>query len=242
VRLRHARRHGIGRLRALGFAVEPRDAFDAAAGLVIAALAIGAVFAAGVWAGLVVVDALRSPSTLAADLGSMVASAATEELVFRSLLLGGLLVVFPDRPGQAVVISAAIFGAIHAFNPNATTLAVIGSTIGGVCYGIAFAVTERVWMSIGLHFGWNYSMGPVFGFPVSGAMPIHPTLVAQRGLGPSWLTGGAYGPEAGAIGLLGRAAVVTLTIAYLSWIVRHRGPAAPADAVLPSARPASDSR
>ena len=57
--------------------------------------------------------------------------------------------------------------------------------------------TGRLWLSIGLHIGWNFFEGAVFGFSVSG-LEI-PSLIHQRVSGPLLITGGAFGPEAGFI-------------------------------------------
>lgn len=67
-----------------------------------------------------------------------------------------------------MLISAVAFGCIHLSNPSASALSVLGNTLGGVIYGVAFVATGRIWMSLGLHFAWNFVQGPVFGFPVSG--------------------------------------------------------------------------
>lgn len=49
--------------------------------------------------------------------------------------------------------------------------------------------------SIGVHSGWNFFQGPVFGFPVSGqAEPT--TLLSHKRVGTDWLSGGDFGPEA----------------------------------------------
>jgi hypothetical protein len=52
-----------------------------------------------------------------------------------------------------------------------------------------------------LHIGWNFFVGPVFGFPVSGLNTF--TLIKHHVSGPSLFTGGPFGPEAGLVLLPG---------------------------------------
>jgi uncharacterized protein len=58
--------------------------------------------------------------------------------------------------------------------------------------------------------------GNVFGFPVSG-INTGATIIATESVGQQWLTGGAFGPEAGVLGL---AAMVIGSVLTLVWIHR----------------------
>jgi hypothetical protein len=140
-----------------------------------------------------------------------------EELIFRSALLGGLLIMMPNRAWAAILISAAVFGVLHLESSSATALTALGSTLGGVAYGIAFAATRNLWLPLGLHFAWNYVQGPVLGFALSGGKPLRGTFVQQSDVGPTWFTGGEYGPEGGAVGLVGRAVVLIGLLAVIPW-------------------------
>lgn len=95
-------------------------------------------------------------------------------------------------------------------------IAVAGSTLGGVIYGIAFAATGRIWLPLGLHFGWNWAQGPLLGFPLSGGLVRQGSLLHLSRSGPSILTGRSYGPEGGTIGIVGRVVVFVLLLGYLS--------------------------
>lgn len=96
-----------------------------------------------------------------------------------------------------VIISSVVFGLLHIFNPNATWVSAAGIFFAGVYLAYAYIRTKQLWLSIGLHIGWNFFEGVVFGFPVSG-LDIY-ALTRIKIQGPEIWTGGAFGPEAGLI-------------------------------------------
>ena len=139
----------------------------------------------------VAVFASRSPSHILFLVFFLGFSATFEELTFR----GYALVRAADSVGPvaACLASSALFGFAHFANPQATPLSSLNTALAGVLLAIARFRSRALWMPIALHFAWNFSLGPVFSFPVSGYTFGADHLSAA---GPPWLSGGAYGPEA----------------------------------------------
>ncbi|MFY0581157.1 hypothetical protein ACN28S_49140 [Cystobacter fuscus] len=65
----------------------------------------------------------------------------------------------------------------------------------------AYLLTRRVWLCIGIHIGWNYTLGTVWSIAVSGH-EAKEGLFAGQLTGPEWLTGGAYGLEGSVVSLV----------------------------------------
>jgi hypothetical protein len=117
----------------------------------------------------------------------------------------------------ALVISSLIFGVLHIANPNASWISTITISLAGVFLGLGLVLTGRLGISIGLHLTWNFFQGNVFGFPVSGSR-FGVSLIETELTGPVWLTGGAFGPEAGVLGLL---AMLIGCMLILLWVCRQ---------------------
>ncbi len=115
-----------------------------------------------------------------------------------------------------VMISSLVFGVLHAGNPGSSWIAIAGITLAGFFFAFAYIRTKQLWLPIGLHLGWNFSEGVLFGFPVSG-LDIYP-LTHIEVVGPESWTGGAFGPEAGLI-LLPSLVVGGLLV---QWFTRNR--------------------
>ena len=116
-----------------------------------------------------------------------------EELIFR----GAAYRLFEEGFGTAValILSGALFGLLHAANPGATFVSTLAIALeAGILLAAAYAWTRSLWLPIGLHFGWNFTEGGIFGAAVSG----HATkgLINAPISGSVLLTGGKFGPEA----------------------------------------------
>lgn len=101
----------------------------------------------------------------------------------------------------ALVVESLFFVAMHLKSPGGTELrSMINIFIGGISGGLNVLCTGgRLGFAIGWHFGWNITMGNVFGLSTSG-IPISATFVS---VAPhpekQHLHGGVFGPEGGLV-------------------------------------------
>jgi hypothetical protein len=196
----------------LGFGSHPYKVLDLVAGFCMGFLAMFFIFGIE-WA----CDWLRPGPFVKAGLFNLnilpplAFMALWEELRFRGIEISGFRTLMP--PWAALVLSSLLFGLAHAWNANATALSIAGNIVGGLVYGYAFLVSGAIWLPTGLHAAWNMAQGPILGLPISGYLEggLWNPVVS----GPQVFTGGAYGPEAGIIGLWSRLLILALLWVYL---------------------------
>jgi uncharacterized protein len=134
--------------------------------------------------------------TLLSGLLLYCAIAVQEEVIFRGILFR--LLERGLGSWVALAISALTFGWFHIANPGASWVSSLAVALeAGITLAAAYMLTRNLWLCIGLHWGWNFFEGTVFGFNVSGNSS--PVLVQSYTTGPSLWTGGEFGPEAGLI-------------------------------------------
>jgi hypothetical protein len=165
--------------------------------------------------------------------GTLLVALAPAALFEEVLLRGYPFLVLRETGGPvaAVVVTSAVFGALHLQNPGATVASVAVVALAGVFLGGVLLATGSLWAAFTAHLAWNWTLAALLHAAVSGlpfAAPDYQVVDA----GPDWLTGGAWGPEGGA----GAAGGMLLALAFL-WRRARRG-AAPHDARF-AAHPAS---
>jgi uncharacterized protein len=161
-----------------------------AIGGVLIALIVGAQWSAG-W-----VTITSTPIThVAESIKQAIQSGVVEEILIRLIifrLLWRATAVWP-----ALIITALLFGGLHLANPDATLFAALCLVAGeGIGAGL-YLLTGRIWMSIGMHAGWNFAQGWLFGAAVSGldTFPGGPLQTQPVAGVNEVLSGGGFGPE-----------------------------------------------
>ena len=178
----------------------PRRALpELSVGLLVGAAMLLAVVGSLALLGVYQLHGVKTPGAeVAAGFAAMVFVSVFEELLSRAIVFR--LVERSLGTAAALAISSLLFGLAHAPGDTAGALSVAIAVVAGVFFGAAFLLTRRLWLCIGLHVGWNFTLGYVFAIAVSGR-PGKGFVVGELN-GPAWVTGGAYGLEASVFTLL----------------------------------------
>ncbi len=205
-------------------------------GLVLGAVLMAGIFAVELGMGWIEVESAGNPAgggrplltNLTLSLILCICVGIYEELLSRGYQLRNIaeaLNVPLLGPSGAVVaalaITSAMFGFEHFLNPNVSIIGLVNIAAHGLLLlGLAFVLTGRLALPIGLHITWNLFQGAVFGFPVSGMKLGQIPLVRIAHSGPDLWTGGSFGPEGGLVGLL---AIALGGLLVLTWVRLRTG-------------------
>jgi uncharacterized protein len=168
---------------------------ETALGFALAALIITATVVLLWLAGFYQVQGLNFNTSILSLFGGFFSVAVLEEILFRALLfrllekwLGSWL---------ALLASALLFGLAHLLNPNADVVTTLQLVVLSLIFTAAFLYSRRMWLCIGMHWGWNFVQGGLFSVAVSGmeAKGLFQSVMS----GPAWLTGGDFGVEGSVI-------------------------------------------
>lgn len=114
-----------------------------------------------------------------------------EEWVARGYILRALR----ERYGflTSAVLSSLVFAALHAANPEASTVGILNTFLAGFLLAELVERSGSLWSAVLCHGVWNFALGCLASLPVSGAVVFK--LFEVRLTGPVLFTGGGYGPE-----------------------------------------------
>jgi membrane protease YdiL (CAAX protease family) len=123
----------------------------------------------------------------------LVFGAVGEEMLFRGYAFQTLLPVLGSF--ATILPVSVLFGLAHSANMNVSPLALLNTTLWGVLLACAFLRSGDLWLPIGLHLGWNWTL-PLFGANLSGFTMEVTGYAVHWEASPLW-SGGEYGPEGG---------------------------------------------
>ncbi len=190
-------------ITSLGIGLSRHTLQDLLSGFLIAGPMIGTIYLLEWGLGWLQVDAYAwetiSVSSIVLQtlfvLAGLILAGFAEELQFRGYWLANLSEGLNLR--WAALLSSIAFALAHFGNPGISPAALSGLLLAGLFFVFAVHRTGSLWLATGLHIGWNFFEGPVFGFQISGFEAFQ--LIGQQVSGPEHWTGGAFGPEAGLI-------------------------------------------
>jgi uncharacterized protein len=138
----------------------------------------------------------RQFGILLIDVLLLAVASLAEEVAFRGYPFQRLIEAM--GPTLATIVFSIVFAGLHLFNPGANRASFMVTVFSSWLLSIAYLRTRALWVCWGWHFAWNASMCLLFGLPVSGITEYSPVIQSNT-VGPPWITGGDYGPEASAV-------------------------------------------
>ncbi|QSX74036.1 CPBP family intramembrane metalloprotease [Lysobacter arenosi] len=149
--------------------------------------------------------------------GAILVAAVIEEIVFRGIVFRALEGALGTV--AAVLVQSLVFAIMHWFNAGADVTMVLALTLIGAFWTCVFIASRNLWV-VGLHHAaWNFAIFAT-GIPLSGMEDWRAKAPLESIYhGPTWLTGGEFGPETSII----TAVVVLASIVVLvRWTRRQQ--------------------
>lgn len=145
-------------------------------------------------------------------------NALAQEVLVRSYLYQTIR--SRSNPLWAIIITSLLFSAIHISAFKGAWLPAVNVFGAGILLALAYQFSGNLWMPTGIHFAWNYLLGPILGLTVSGQDPWGVGWRFVLIKGPEICTGGAFGLEGGLI----VSATIFVTIGFLLGMYQKQVP------------------
>ena len=150
--------------------------------------------------GLYRIEGLNPATFLIPAVALAISSGTFEELFFRGVIFKSV----EDMAGSwiALILSSLVFGFVHLLNPAGTIVGAVYISIeAGLLLAAAYLLTRRLWLAMGVHMAWNYTLSAIYSGVVSGGVS-DPGLIRGAFEGPQLLTGGSFGLESSIFALV----------------------------------------
>jgi len=139
-----------------------------------------------------------------------------EEVVFRGIIFR----LLEKHAGtvKALFAQSLLFGGLHMFNDSTSAVTAISVTLIGAFWAVIYVYSRNLWVVIANHFAWNLTIF-IAGAPLSGQEEWRLSAPFETSYqGPTWLTGGGFGPEDSIINIL----VIIGALVGLAYLARQR--------------------
>lgn len=186
-----------------------------ATGVALASAGVTLMFVVTVVSGHSKIVAVSPSLSAIADSLTTALPVALASAIVSCVVLTTLAFALVRRGWIAAIIASVLTVVIHLQSPGTSAFTAAG--VGGLALAmtLAFAYTGRLWMPIGLAYGWLLFEGPIFGFPTNG-FPIGHPWFGQQVMEYTTLGGGIIGPDASVFAT----AAKCLLIAAVIFVIR----------------------
>jgi uncharacterized protein len=177
-----------------------------------------------VWLGISLVIAAvagwlhyESPLTISWASLYVAGVAVMLNIMTQQLLLNGYIfhtIKSYTSPAIAVVVSAILFSGYHFGAFHGAWLPAVNVFQAGLLFCLAYELTGNLWLPMGIHFAWNFLMGPGLGLTVSGIKQLGSNGQVFSLQGPTIFTGGSFGLEGGVLVTLTAFVLIIIFIYY----------------------------
>ncbi len=187
----------VTRLKLRDFGLGARGALQKS--LIGAVLGFGAISVVAVFINLlggVSTDVVFQPEFVGSMLLMLVLfsfQSMYEEFVFRGYLMPHFSKLMGDF--WSLVLTSALFAAVHALNPGMSAVPVINLILAGLVFGLVYYLWGNLWIAGFSHALWNFSQGIIYGSLVSGMRLPKTVLQATPAGGMDLVSGASFGFE-----------------------------------------------
>lgn len=185
------------------------------AGLAIGALLIAAIIGIMAAFGWATIQS-SAINAILPSLKETIQAAVIEETLFRIILFRLLWRAFGAWP--ALIGAAVVFGGLHLLNPGSTLFSAACLIAGEGILAALYMLRGRLWLPVGMHAGWDFTQGWIFGSAVSGMTFFAggPLVTRPAPATADVLSGGGFGPES-TVASLAVSLIASAVLLYAAW-------------------------